>query len=212
MRRFCFAIGLCGAFVADLSGAEKVSDFKALAADVPERTKAALTSSAFRNLQREFKKRGVAGRFLTDGAYTATFTNPKDKKEYSLTAVPMVSHFPTAAPPLAVLIVSDGKEFQAGALEMRRDRRREFVCVLESGGKLIAQPLAMELLLEPPLSVQRGKAAIAITKNPEKDDVILILCRSPYPAKREKDLEGLAVILYSGDLAWGKFAAPGGSK
>ncbi len=212
MRKLAFALIVSGILAIGTShGVEKVSGFEALAPDVPERMQAALMSSAFRNLQQEFKKRGVAGRFLTDGAYTAPFTNPKDKKEYFLTAVPIVSHFPTVAPPLAALIVSDGKEFQAGWLEMKRDPRRGFVCSLESGGKQIAQPLKMELLPEPPLGVERGKAAIAITKNPEKDDVILILCRSPYPAKREKDLEGLAVIFYSGDLVWGKSVSLGGS-
>jgi len=60
--------------------AEKLSDFKVKALDVIERTRPAVESAAFKALQKEFKEKRIAVRFLTEGAYTAKFLNAKDKK------------------------------------------------------------------------------------------------------------------------------------
>ena len=201
-------VGMCGVFVAGgVFAAEKVSDFKIKALDVIEKTRPAVESAAFKALQEEFKEKRVAVRFLTEGAYTAKFLNAKDKKEYFLTAVPIVSHFRTAAPPLAALLISNGEEVRAGSLKVSRDRRRKLKCDLVTrGDKLVAQARTMETPKEPPLPAPKGEAAIAIAKNPEGDDTILVLCRTPYPAKSEEEMEYLAVIFYSGDLAWEKFA------
>jgi len=214
MRKLCVLVVMCGVLsVGSASASEKVSDFKEKALDLVEKTRPALESGAFEALQKEFKEKQFAARFLEKGAYTAKFVSPKDKKEYFLTAVPMVSYFPTAAPPLAGLVVSDGEEFRAASLDISRDRRGKFICnLLASGGKVVAKAETMELLKEPPLPVSRGKAAIAIARNPEGDDIILLLCRSPYAAKGEGELECLAVVFYSGDLAWDKFVSPSGAK
>ncbi len=61
---------------------EKLGDFKVKALDVIERTRPAMESAAFKALQREFKEKRIAVRFLTEGAYTAKFVNAKDQKEY----------------------------------------------------------------------------------------------------------------------------------
>jgi len=214
MRKLSFVIGACGILVVGSGfGAARLSDFKVKALDVIERTRPAVESAAFKGLQQMFKEKRIALRFLTKGAYTAKFVNAKDKKEYFLTAVPMVSHFPEAAPPLAALIFSDRDEFRAGWLQGAKNRRGEFVCALQgTDGKLIAHAKRIEMLKEPPLPVPRGEAAIAIAKNPEKDDVILILSRSPYAAKKEEEKEYSAVIFYSGDLTWRKFASPSKGK
>jgi hypothetical protein len=210
MRKFWFVLGICGVFlVGSAWGVERLSDFKAKALDVIEKTRAAVESPAFKELEAALKEKRLAARFLVEGAYTSKFLNAKDKKEYFLTAVPMVSYFQKAAPPLAALIVSDGEAFRAGLLKVSQDRRRELVCRLETGaGKAVARAGSIQPLKEPPLPVPRGEAAIAITRNPEGDDVILILCRSPYEAKEEKEMECLAVTFYSGDLAWDRLAGP----
>ncbi len=208
MRQFGLVIGLwlilaMGAALC----AEKLSDFKEKAPNLNEKTQAALQSVAFKELRDGFKEKRVAVRFLEKGAYTAKFVNAKDKKEYLLTAVPMVSYFEEAAPPLAALILSDGSEFRAGWLEAGRDRAGKTTCSLQtSAGKAAARAKMIEMLKEPPLPVERGEAAIAIAKNPEGDEVILILCRSPYPAKKDGEIECMAAIFYSGDLSWDKFA------
>lgn len=208
MRKLCFVVGMCAVVLAGSAWAsEKVSDFKIKALDVIERTRPALESAAFKAMQQEFKEKRIAVRFLTEGAYTAKFLNAKDKKEYFLTAVPIVSHFRTAAPPLAALLISNGEEVRAGWLKVSRDRRRKLKCSLVTrGDKLVAQARTMETLKEPPLPVPKGEAAIAIATNPEGDDTVLVLCRTPYPAKSEEEMEYLAVIFYSGDLTWDKFA------
>lgn len=188
---------------------EKPSDFKEKALDVIEKTRPAIESAALKDLQQMFKQKGVAPRFLTEGAYTAKFTNAKDEKEYFLTAVPIASNFPEAVPPLPALIFSNGEEFRSGWLQGGKNRRGELVCVLQgTDGKLIAYAKTIEMLKESPLPVPRGEAAIAIMQNPEEDDVILILCRSPYEAKKEEETEYSAVIFFSGDLTWDKFAQP----
>ncbi|NQT84630.1 hypothetical protein HQ563_16545 [bacterium] len=214
MGKLWFVVGMCGILsLGSTMAAEKLSDFKAKAPEVAERTKAALESAAFKGLQQEFKEKRVAARFLVKGARTAKFLNAKDKKEYFLTAVPIVSHFRMAAPPLAALIISNGDELRAGSLKVSPDRRRELTCTLQaSGGKLVAKAKMMETLREPPLPVPRGESAIAIAKNPEGDERILVLCRSPYPAKKENEMECLAVVFYSGDLAWEKFTPPSEGK
>jgi len=201
-------VGLCGVFVAgSVFAAEKLSDFKVKALDVIERTRPALESAAFKTLQKEFKEKRIAVRFLTEGAYTAKFLNAKDKKEYFLTAVPIVSHFQKAAPPLAVLLISNGEEVRAGSLKVSADRRRRLKCdLIVSGENSVAQAGTMETPKAPPLPAPKGEAVIAIAKNPEGDDVILVLCRTPYPVKSGDEMEYLAVVFYSGDLTWEKFA------
>ena len=200
--------GIC-LVAANVYAEGKPSDFKEKALDVMEKTRPAIESAAFKDLRQMFKDKGIALRFLTDGAYTAKYVNAKDKKEYFLTAVPMASNFPEAAPPLPALIFSNGEEFRSGWLQGGKNPRGQFVCVLQgTDGKLIAYAKTIEMPKEPPLPVPRGEAAIAIAQNPEKDDVILILCRSPYEAKEEGEKEYSAVIFYSGDLTWDKFAEP----
>ncbi|MDP2898895.1 MAG: hypothetical protein Q8Q12_20350 [bacterium] len=210
MRHFGLFIGLWATFVIGVAFCdEKLGDFKEKALDVMEKTRPAIESAAFKDLREMFKEKGVVLRFLTDGAYTAKYVNAKDKKEYFLTAVPMVSNFPEAAPPLPALIFSNGEEFRSGWLQGGKNQRGDLVCVLQgTDGKLIAYAKTIEMLKEPPLPVPGGEAAIAISQNPEKDDVILILCRSPYAAKKEDEKEYLAVIFYSGDLTWEKFSEP----
>jgi hypothetical protein len=210
MRRFSCLTGLSAMLLVEsVFGVEKLSDFKEKALDVIEKTRPAVESAAFKEVQQMFKEKGVALRYLTDGAYTAKFLNAKDKEEYFLTAVPMVSNFPEAAPPLPALIFSDGEEFRAGWLQAANNPAGELVCALQDRhGKLIAYASSIHVLKESPLPVPKGEAAIAVTQNPEKDDVILILCRSPYEAKKEEQKEYSAVIFYSGDLTWGKFAVP----
>ena len=208
MRKSSFLIGCCLILVAGSGfGATKLSDFKEKARDEIERTRPAVESAAFKEVQDSFKERRIAMRFLTDGAYTGKFVNARDKKEYFLTAVPVVSHFPTAAPPLAVLMMSDGKEVRAGWMQTGQDRRGRPACsLLTTGGELIARADSIQALKKPPLPVPRGEAAIAIAKNPEEDDVILVLVRSPYVAEKEEEMECTALVFYSGDLGWEKFA------
>jgi len=208
MARLLFVSWMCAMFAAaDVLAAGKLSDFKEKAPDLAETTKSAVESAAFKELLQMFKKKRIALRFLTDGAYTAKFVNPKDKKGYFVTAVPMASNFPEAAPPLAALVISDGEEFRAGWFQAGKDRRGVVTCALLTvRGKLVAHAETIEMLKEPPLPVERGKAAIAISKNPEGDDMVLVLCRSPYAAKKEDEMEYSAAIFYSGDLSWGKFA------
>ena len=210
MRRFGLFIGLWAILATEVAVCEgKPGDFREKALDVMEKTRPAIESAAFKDLRQMFKQKGVAPRFLTDGAYTAKFTNAKDEKEYFLTAVPIVSNFPQAVPPLPALIFSNGEEFRSGWLQGGKNRRGELVCVLQgTDGKLIAYAKTIEMLKESPLPVPRGEAAIAVAQNPEKDDLILILCRSPYEAKKEEETEYSAVIFFSGDLTWDKFAQP----
>jgi hypothetical protein len=208
MAKFFFLIALCGMLAAgDALAVEKLSQFTEKAPDLAETTKPAIESAAFKDLVQMFKKKRISLRFLTDGACTAKFVNAKDTKEYSLTAVPMASNFPEAAPPLAILIISDGKEFRAGWLQAGRDARGTVTCALLTvRGKLVAHADTLEMLKEPSLPLERGKAAISIAKSPEGDERILVLCRSPYAAKKEGEMESSAVIFYSGDLSWARFA------
>ncbi len=214
MKKWSFVIAFCVSLaVASGFSAEKLSDFKAKAPEVVEKTRPAVESAVFQELQRAFEARGVVVRFLPKGAYTAKFLNAKDKKEYFLTAVPMVSYFRTPEPALAALVISDGKEFRAGWLNVSKDWRAGLLCRVETTDrKRVAEARTMEVLREPPLPVPRGGTAIAIAKNPEEDDMILILCRGLYPAEKEGQNECLAVIFYSGDLAWDKFTPPSEGK
>jgi hypothetical protein len=185
-----------------------LSDFKVKALDVIERTRPAVESGAFKELQEALSKRRIGVRFLEEGAYTSKIVNPKDKKECFLTAIPMVSHFRTGgAPPLAAVVISDGKEFRAGRFKVSFDRERNIVCELVTGEeKVVARATTLELLKEPPLALPKGEAAIAIADEGKKGERVLILCRSPYPATDEGDRECAGVIFRTGDLAWEKFA------
>jgi len=214
MRKLWFAVGICGVFVlGSVLGLGKLGEFKAKAPNIVEKTKAAVESAAFKELQRELKESRMTAKFLPEAAYTAKFLNAKDKKDYVLTVVPMVSYFQRAAPPLSALIISNGEEFRAGSLKVTRDRSRDLTCTLQtSGGKVIAKAETMELINDTLLGLPRGQAAIAIAKNPEGDERVLVVCRSPHPAKRERDKECLGVVFYSGDLAWEKFAPAGETK
>ena len=210
MIRWCFCIGLCGILLVGTAfSAERYSEFKEKALDEIERTRPAVDSVALKELQEQFKEKRIAMRFLGKGAYTAKFLNPKDKKEYFLTAIPLASRFQVAAPPLLSLVISDGDSFRAGWLKMSPDRRGQVICTLVNGqGERVARAERIEMLKEAPLPVPRGEAAIALAKNPEGDERILILCRSPYPAKKDEEMEYTAVIFFSGDLLWEKFEQP----
>jgi hypothetical protein len=210
MIRSCFCIGLCGILLVGTAfAAEKFSEFKEKALDEIEKTRPAVESAALKELQEQFKEKRIAMRFLGKGAYTAKFLNAKDEKEYFLTAIPLVSHFEVAAPPLVSLVISNGDSFRAGWLKMSPDRRGQVICMLVNGkGEEVARAERIEMLKEAPLPVPRGEAAISMAKNPEGDERILILCRSPHPAKKDEEMEYTAAVFYSGDLLWEKFSQP----